>query len=103
MSKQNDFYDSVAWKNARRSYKQSVGGLCERCLAKGIITPADIVHHIEPLNEDNVSNLDISLGRKNLQALCRKCHAEVHDDIYARRSGRRYKIDENGRVVISPH
>lgn len=94
------FYATQAWKDTRRNYKQSVGGLCERCLAKGIIEPAEIIHHKIPLTVDNVSDVNISLGWNNLQALCRKCHAEVHDEMYAERSGRRYKIDENGKVVV---
>ena len=94
------FYHSAAWKNTRRNYKQSVGGLCERCLAKGMIVPADIVHHKIPLTDENVKDLSISLSWDNLQALCRQCHAEVHDDMYAQRTGRRYKINNNGQVVI---
>jgi len=95
-----EFYSSRAWKDARRNYKQSVGGLCEECLKKGAITPAEIVHHITPLNADNVSNLEISLGWNNLKALCRQCHAKAHEDMYAERTGKRYRIDENGRVTI---
>ena len=100
MKETKPFYDSTAWKNTRRNYKQSVGGLCERCLAKGIITPAEIVHHKTPLTADNMTDLNISLSWNNLQALCRQCHAEVHDDMYAERTGKRYRIDENGRVII---
>lgn len=98
MSKRS-FYNSTAWKDARRNYTQSVGGLCERCLEKGIITPAEIVHHKVPLTDENVTDLSISLNWGNLQALCRQCHAEVHEEMYAARSGKRYRI-ENGRVVI---
>lgn len=94
------FYQSRAWKQTRDNYKQSVGGLCERCLAKGIVTPAEIVHHKIPLTAENISDLNISLGWNNLQALCRQCHAEVHEDIYAARSGKRYRIDKSGRVTL---
>ena len=100
MKETKAFYHSQAWKNIRRNYKQSVGGLCERCLAKGMIVPAEIVHHKIPLTADNMNDLNISLSWKNLQALCRQCHAEVHDDMYAERTGRRYKINNNGHVVI---
>lgn len=98
--KATGFYNSQAWKDTRRNYTQSVGGLCERCLSKGIITPADVVHHKTPLTIHNIKDLDLSLGWSNLQALCRKCHAEVHDDIYAAQSRKRYKIDKFGKVVI---
>lgn len=99
-TKETGFYNSQAWKETRRRYKQSVGGLCERCLERGIITPAEIVHHKIPLTADNISNLEISLGWNNLQALCRNCHAEVHEDMYQARSNRRYRIDKTGKVVI---
>ena len=65
-----------------------------------MIVPADIVHHKIPLTDENVNDLSISLSWDNLQALCRQCHAEVHDDMYAERTGRRYKIDRNGHIVI---
>lgn len=97
----NKFYETQAWKNTRKSYMQSVGGLCEKCLAEGIITPAEAVHHITPLTEENASDMSISLSWDNLQALCRKCHADAHEDIYRERSGRRYKIDKNGKVIFA--
>ena len=59
-----------------------------------------MVHHIVPLTADNIGDINLSLNWDNLQALCRKCHAEVHDEIYAKRSGRRYKVDEQGKVVM---
>lgn len=93
------FYNSKAWKDTRRNYKQSVGGLCEECLKKGIITPAEIVHHKVPLTEENVQDLNLSLGWCNLQALCRQCHANVHEELKGR-PPKRYRIDEHGRVVI---
>jgi len=43
----------------------------------------------------------VSLSQDNLMALCRKCHAEVHDEIYRQRTGRRYTVDKNGRVTIT--
>lgn len=94
------FYATQAWKDTRRNYIKSVGGLCERCLSKGIIEPAVIVHHKVALTPENVSDLNVSLSWNNLQALCRKCHAEVHEEMYMARTGRRYKIDELGRVYI---
>ena len=100
MSKHSAFYNSMAWQNTSRNYKQSVGGLCERCLANGIVEPAEIVHHKIPLTDKNIQDLSISLSWDNLEALCRKCHADVHEDIYAKQSKKRYKIDRNGKVVI---
>ena len=39
------FYSSRAWRDCRDAYARSVGGLCERCRAKGLITPGTEVHH----------------------------------------------------------
>ena len=100
LGEETGFYRSQAWKDTRRNYKQSVGNLCERCLKRGLISSADVVHHIVPLTADNIGDINLSLNWDNLQALCRKCHAEVHDEIYAKRSGRRYKVDEQGKVVM---
>ena len=100
LGEETGFYRSQAWKDTRRNYKQSVGNLCERCLKRGLISSADVVHHIVPLTAENIGDINLSLNWDNLQALCRKCHAEVHDEIYAKRSGRRYKVDEQGKVVM---
>ena len=93
-------YDSKAWKDARKAYTQSVGGLCERCMANGLVVPAEVVHHKQPITEDNAGDASITLDWNNLQALCRKCHAEVHDEMYRERTGRRYRLDNEGHVVI---
>ena len=90
------FYNSKAWKDTREAYKKSVGGLCERCMSHGLVTPAEIVHHKIPLTNKNIRDKSLALGWDNLEALCRKCHAEVHDEMYHK--NRRYKIDKEGRV-----
>lgn len=89
------FYKSQAWKITRAAYAKSKGHLCERCLAKGIYTPGEIVHHKIHLNESNLQDLNISLNWNNLQLVCRQCHAELHDE-----RKKRYTIDSYGRVVI---
>lgn len=94
------FYASSTWINTRRSYTQSVGGLCERCYAKGIIRPADVVHHKIPLNNYNIHDASISLSWDNLEALCTDCHALVHSNKLSEREQRRYDIDSHGRVQI---
>ena len=99
-TKETGFYNSTAWKATRRNYRQSVGGLCERCLRHGLVNPAEVVHHKEPLTERNINDLEVSLGWSNLEALCRKCHAEVHDEMYRKRTGRRYSLDKAGKVIV---
>ena len=89
------FYKSKAWQHTRASYLQSVGGLCERCLKKGLYHPAVIVHHKVYLTEDNINNPEMALDYGNLEALCRECHEEEHSG-----SGRRYRVREDGSVEI---
>ena len=93
------FYQSPAWKNARAAYIKEKRGLCERCLEQGIYKAGVIVHHKTPLTPENITDENIALNRENLELLCRECHAEVHEDIYAARRNRRYKFDELGRVI----
>lgn len=95
------FYHTQAWKDTSKAYMKSVGGLCECCMTKGIVTPAAVIHHKIPLNDNNVNDYSVSLNWDNLQALCRPCHAAVHEDLYRKRSKRRYRIDENGKVIIT--
>jgi len=87
-----EFYGSIQWKNCRDAYRKQAGGLCERCLAKGLYVPGEIVHHKIHLNEKNLNDTKIALNPDNLQLVCRQCHTEIH-------SGRRWRVDENGRVI----
>lgn len=90
------FYNSHAWKDCRRAYSKSVGGLCERCLQRGIYSPGEIVHHKVHITPDNINDPSITLDFGNLMLLCRQCHAEVH----AAREKSRYKVNQDGRVVL---
>lgn len=100
------FYYTQAWKNAREAYKRSKGGLCERCLDKGYIVPGEIVHHKIRLTPENINDPNISLNWDNLQLVCRKCHAEIHEDVYEEskpmhhRSKKRYWITRGGQIVV---
>lgn len=89
------FYNSQRWKDCRESYAKSKRYLCEDCLAKGLYTPGEIVHHIQPLTPENINDPGITLSFNNLRLVCRKCHGEEH--AYKER---RYVIDEQGGVHI---
>lgn len=91
------FYHSDEWKQCREAYGKQRGWLCENCLAKGVYTPGVIVHHIEELTPLNIENPEVTLSFKNLRLVCRKCHAEEHEQ---KGRGRRYLIDDNGDVII---
>ena len=90
------FYQSPAWKACRESYKKSVGGLCERCRERGLIEPGVIVHHVRHIDIDTIDDPGVLLAWDNLQLVCRKCHAELHD---TRQALHRFELDELGRVV----
>ena len=92
-----EFYKSKTWQKCRESYSKSVGGLCEDCMAKGIITPGDTVHHIKHITPQNISNAMITLDWNNLRLVCRDCHAKEHSS----HKDRRYSVDENGNVAIN--
>lgn len=91
------FYNSKAWRNCRKAYMSKAGGLCEICLAKGIIKPGEIVHHKVHLTPDNINNPAITLSFDNLQLVCRECHAEIHES-ETHLVNRRYTVDECGNV-----
>lgn len=88
------FYKSAAWKKTQAAYKAQVGGLCERCKAKGLIVPGVIVHHKTHITPNNISDPSVTLSTSNLELLCRDCHAQEHFGIE-----RRFMIDELGRVT----
>lgn len=89
----NAFYGSVEWQRTREAYKKFRKGLCEKCLAKGLYSPGEIVHHKIHVTAETLDNPEILTGFDNLELLCRKCHAEEH-------GGRvmRYEVDPMGRV-----
>ncbi len=89
------FYGSQQWKDCRESYAKYKRYLCEDCLAKGLYTPGEIVHHIIHLNPENINDPSVTLNFDNLRLVCRKCHGEVHS-----KKDRRYVIDDDGKVIL---
>lgn len=64
-----DFYQSRKWR-ALRTLKLQKDPLCEECMRKGMLVPAQMVDHIVPINKGGAP-LDLN----NLQSLCNHCHA----------------------------
>lgn len=89
------FYKSKKWQRVREQYAKSKGYLCEDCLARGIIEPGVIVHHVIPLTPQTIRDWNIALNPKNFRLLCRSCHERAH----RRKEARRYVVDELGRVT----
>lgn len=87
-----EFYVSKAWANCRAAYKRYRGGLCERCLRRGMISAGVDVHHKVKLTPENVNDPAVSLNWENLELLCKECHSAEH-------SSKRFTVDALGRVT----
>ena len=92
---QKRFYKSRAWQQCRSAYIASVGGLCERCSARGFIVPGYIVHHKKYIDLDNITDPKILLSFENLEYLCQKCHNQEHF-----KEHKRYTINADGSILI---
>lgn len=90
------FYKSKTWQKCRAAYIKSVGGLCENCLKKGIYKPGAIVHHINHITKENVSDATVTLDWSNLMYVCRDCHAREHGT----EGRRRYTVNDDGTVTL---
>lgn len=90
------FYNSKQWRDCRDSYISSVHGLCENCLAKGIVRPGKILHHKTILTMLNIENPEATLNWNNLEYRCDDCHNKIHGNAKAIRDGLRF---DNGDVV----
>ena len=91
------FYSSRSWQACRETVIRRDQYLCQDCLRQGWYTPAEEVHHIVPLTSSNYTDGSVALNPRNLVSLCRKCHAARHAGYE-----RRYRVDDLGRVILSP-
>lgn len=101
----HQFYHSRAWQDVRAFVWDRAHGLCERCMERGEVVPANVVHHKVPLSPENMDDPDVALNPERLIALCDECHTEVHGMLGvgalngAKRQEPRVGFDENGNVV----
>ena len=87
------FYTSRKWRQCRDAFIRECGGLCERCMSRGLITPATQVHHRTPLTTVNLGDPAVALSFDNLMALCDECHNEQHHV-------KRWRCGPDGRIEI---
>ena len=92
------FYNSKQWIKCREAYKQSVNGLCERCLSKGKYVPGDEVHHKIYLTPENINDPNITLSFENLELLCSSCHNNEHHSTDVTAEG--LCFNEHGELVV---
>ena len=86
------FYHSKAWELCRDATMQERNFICEKCGR-----PAIILHHKVFLTEENVNDPDIALNPDNLEALCHRCHDEIHNAPQSTVPG--LAFDSNGNLV----
>jgi len=103
------FYGSTRWRIVSEHYRREVSGLCERCKANGIYTPAELVHHKVRMNPLTAKDPALAYGFGNLEALCRECHEKEHEQDKHKptrkswkqpKDGRRFSFDANGNLTI---
>jgi 5-methylcytosine-specific restriction endonuclease McrA len=90
------FYGSAQWKKCRSGFLAYKRGLCERCLAKGLIVAGYHVHHKIYLTPENITDPAVSLNWNNLELLCDKCHEEEHSRHHSKG---RMTINKDGTVT----
>lgn len=93
---ERSFYKSRTWERTRTIYLQKVNGLCERCLAKGLVVPARVVHHKIYLTEENYRDPSVSLNLENLEALCLDCHNAEH---FGEKKQKRWRFEEGELIT----
>jgi len=93
------FYNSKEWKKCREAYKQSVNGLCERCLANGKYVAGEEVHHKIYLTPENINDPYIALSFSNLELLCQSCHSIEHNRKYKEVVREGLRFDNLGNLV----
>ncbi|WP_321331904.1 HNH endonuclease signature motif containing protein [uncultured Bacteroides sp.] len=72
-------YDSVRWRRLR-TLKFANNPLCELCEKKGLVTPAEDIHHIVSFNvDDSMKRYWLAYDYNNLMSLCKPCHQNIHN------------------------
>lgn len=71
------FYNSQRWQKTRAAFL-SAHPYCNRHELAGVIVPAEHVHHVIELDEENIKDPEITLSWDNLEALCHECHTKEH-------------------------
>lgn len=94
------FYSGFQWKQTRKAYAKSKHNLCERCMAKGLFVPGEIVHHKIHLTPANINDPDVAYSWDNLELVCYACHNEEHEaEMRRTKVHSRFDVDEFGRVT----
>lgn len=70
-------YNNSTWRKLRDTYMHQ-HPLCQDCLGKGKVTPAEDIHHDKSPFKNGEINYSLLLDYDNLVALCKDCHGTRH-------------------------
>lgn len=73
-------YQNKHWRKLRDTYLKE-HPVCEECLKKGRVTPAQDVHHIKSPFKGGEINYNLLLDYHNLESLCKDCHGLLHSQM----------------------
>lgn len=77
-----EVYNTTRWRKLREA-KLMEQPLCELCQAKGIITPAEDIHHIDSfMSYEGMKRKEKAYNYNNLQSICKECHQKEHNKLY---------------------
>lgn len=93
--KPKPFYKSKEWKKCREVVLIRDHYLCQVCLRKGVLTPANTVHHIEHLEEAP----DRALEADNLESVFAPCHNQLHPEKAGGKAAERKVRRRKARVI----
>lgn len=68
------FYGSWEWRSLAARARTLQHNECQRCKARGLYVPCDIVHHKKYVKEFP----ELALTLENLECLCKDCHELEH-------------------------
>ena len=70
------------WRQVKAIVNARTNGLCEECLANGLIVPGVDCHHIVPFESATTIQEAEALcyNPNNVRLLCIACHCKVHAD-----------------------
>ena len=71
-------YNTTAWRKMRDTYMHE-HPICEECLKKGKVTPAEDIHHIRSPFKGGEINYGLVLDYDNLMSVCKVCHQAIHN------------------------
>lgn len=71
--------NSKRWREVRAK-KMTENPLCEECEKKGIVKPAQCVHHVTEIEtaKTDAEAWDLTTSLNNLVSLCFDCHHKIH-------------------------